>query len=210
MNAEMNAVRDRFAAMSKRCRDQLGLALRALRSWSKDTAVAVQALDARLDEDEKVTDELILRTLALRHPVASDLRMLTACFKLVTDLERIGDEAVNIADAVIAGQGKGAHEFDTLIRLSSAVDAIVAAATTSFLRRDDGAAQGVLAARATIEDLYAKAMAEMIAFVSTHPGDTGAAMAAMNAARALGRIAAHAANVAEGTCFVIRDERMPR
>lgn len=209
LDAEMNEVRDRLSAMSKRCRVQLALALHSFWARSKDEAAEVEALDDAVDDDERAIDELILRILALRQPVASDLRMLAACLKLVTDLERIGDGAVNIADAG-AHRGDGGLDSETLHRLAVATEAIVGAATASFIEGNERAADDVDRAHAAIETLHAALTDEMLGVASSHPDAARSVVAAMNAGRALERISDHAANIAEGTRFVLRDEPMPR
>ena len=93
----MQAAREDFGAMAGRCREQLHRALDAFWTGSKEEMASVEAADGEIDADEKSLDALVLRVLALRQPVASDLRTFTVLFKLVTDLERIGDEAVEIA-----------------------------------------------------------------------------------------------------------------
>src|SRR4051812_35401894 len=95
--AELRELRAHSLAMGARCERSLRLALEAFWSGSARLANEVLALDRQIDGDEMEIDALVLRILALRQPVAHDLRFLTTALKLVTDLERIGDEAVNIA-----------------------------------------------------------------------------------------------------------------
>ncbi len=209
LDSAMNEVRDRLSTMSTRCRNELSLALHSFWTRSKQEAAEVEVLDDDVDADERAIDELILRILALRQPVASDLRILAACLKLVTDLERIGDGAVNIADAG-AHRGDDGLDSETLHRLAAATEDIVAAATASFIEHDERRASEVDRAHASIVVLHAAVTDEMLAFASSHPEAARSVVAAMNASRALERISDHAANIAEGTRFVLRDEPMPR
>src|ERR1700722_16353085 len=96
--AELRELRAHSLAMGARCERSLQLALESFWNGSHETAGEVEKLDRQIDADEMQIDALVLRILALRQPVAHDLRFLTAALKLVTDLERIGDEAVNIAE----------------------------------------------------------------------------------------------------------------
>jgi phosphate transport system protein len=208
-DADMRELNERFAAMAARCRSQLETALHAFWTRSRQEAESVSALDDRIDADEREIDALVLRILALRQPVASDLRVLTACLKLVTDLERIGDLAVNIADAAVQ-RGDDGYSPESVRRLAAATVAIVEKATDSFVRRDEAAADAIARAHGDIEALHAAVNDEMVAHVAKSAGAARSVVAAMNAARALERIADHAANLAEGTRFVLHDERMPR
>src|SRR5277367_2306192 len=104
--AELRELRANTLAMGARCERSLRLALDAFWSGSPERAAEVKELDRRIDRDEMEIDALVLRILALRQPVAYDLRLLATALKLVTDLERIGDEAVNIAERAEEGQGE--------------------------------------------------------------------------------------------------------
>jgi phosphate transport system protein len=208
--ADLRSVRSRFAEMSARCCDQIHLALSAFWTGSAEKAAAVDARDDEVNEDEKGLDELVLRVLALRQPVASDLRMLTACFKLITDLERVSDEAVGIARAAATGAPPSEMNIEHLKQMAAATEQIFPAATRSFLEKDEPLATQVSQMDVAIARLYPDAIADIIAFVPEHLDLAATTVNAMNVARCLERIADHAANIAEGTRFVIHDEQMPR
>jgi phosphate transport system protein len=206
----MRLLRARFAEMAARCTAQICLALDAFWTGSNDKIASVAARDQDVNNEEKSLDELVLRMLALRQPVASDLRTLTACFKLTTDLERVSDEAVNIAKAAAAGAPPAEMSLERLKRMAASVAEMFPAATRSFLDRDEPLAQRVSREDAAMGDLYRDAIADITAFASKHGEAATQSLAAMNVARCLERIADHAANIAEGTRFVLHDEAMPR
>src|SRR5271167_703220 len=106
-DAELRELRAHSLAMGARCERSLRLALDAFWSSSEALAAEVEALDAQIDRDEMDIDALVLRILALRQPVAYDLRFLATALKLVTDLERVGDEALNIAERGAEAHGDG-------------------------------------------------------------------------------------------------------
>ena len=104
--SELRELRAHLLAMGARCERSVQLALKAFIEGSAELTAEVKLLDRHIDRDEMESDDLALRILALRQPVAHDLRLLATALKLVTDLERIGDEAVNIAErAEEAGEG---------------------------------------------------------------------------------------------------------
>src|SRR5208337_4326885 len=105
--AELRELRANSLAMGARCERSLRLALEAFWTRSTEIAAEVKELDRLIDRDEMEIDALVLRILALRQPVAYDLRVLATALKLVTDLERIGDEAVNIAERAEERAGWG-------------------------------------------------------------------------------------------------------
>ena len=99
--SELRELRAHLLAMGARCERSVQLALEAFIEGSDELTTEVKQLDRHIDRDEMESDELVLRILALRQPVAHDLRLLATAFKLVTDLERIADHATNIAEEVI-------------------------------------------------------------------------------------------------------------
>jgi phosphate transport system protein len=209
-DTEMRSIRTRFAEMSAHCADQVRRAIAAYWNGAADEKAQVAARDRRVNEEEKTLDEMILRVLALRHPVASDLRMLIACFKLITDLERVSDESVGIANAAAAGAPPEGMNLDRLRGLAATAEQMFSAATESFLHEDETLAEQVFQADAAAADLYRDTVADVVAFAARHGEVAGRSVSAMNVARCLERIADHAANIAEGTRFAIHDEDMPR
>jgi phosphate transport system protein len=163
-----------------------------------------------VNTDEKSIDSLVLSILARWQPVASDLRLLTAIFRLTTDLERVSDEAVGIAKATAQGGPPAQMKLDRLRKMGSDTQQIVRDAVLSFLKQDEALATRVREQDAEIGSLYRDTIADVVGFASGHGDAAAKCWAAMNVARCLERIADHAANIAEGTHFVVRDQRMPR
>jgi phosphate transport system protein len=209
-DAEVISVREQLATMAARCKAQLHLALDAFWTGSKKKMADVEVSDNDVDRDEKAIDALVLRILALRQPVASDLRMLTAVFKLVTDLERIGDEAVEIARATVSNAPDGEPTRERLRRMADATEELVGSAAGSFLEGDGQAAERVCRGNEAIDALYQEIVQVSVDFMSRHPTEIASAMSGMSVAKCLERIAEHAVNIAEGTLFVVHGEPMPR
>ena len=93
--AELRDLKDRLLAMGGRCEQMIATAVRAFEDRDEALAREVMEADRSMDEDEVIVDEMAVRILALRQPVGRDLRFAVAAVKASTDLERIGDEAVN-------------------------------------------------------------------------------------------------------------------
>jgi len=211
LDREIEVIDARFEAMAARCRRQIALGLGAFWTGSKEAVAEVERQDTAVDEAEKSIDELLLRALALRQPVASDLRKLTASFKIVTDLERIGDEAVNIARGTAPTCAEAESIRTCLSRMGELAEPMVGSAVTSFLDKDRSLAQRVLDHNGMVDGLHDSVLRDSIDLVSRHPADVPSAMASIEVARCLKRIAEHAKNIAEGTLFVVGndDEPMP-
>jgi phosphate transport system protein len=139
-DADIRILRAQLTAMAGRCRDQLHRALEATKASSEEKAEDVRNSDPLIDQDEKSIDALLLRILALRQPLASDLRLVTASFKVVTDIERIGDEAVDLAGVQLSPSVVG------LSQLAAATVTMLDSAVKSFLTGDRDLAAKVLQA----------------------------------------------------------------
>jgi phosphate transport system protein len=208
---EMQTLRQRLVAMSDRCREQLHRAIDAFWTGSNDKVGSIEMADRAIDGDETSIDALVLRTLATRQPVARDLRMLTAAFRLVTDLERVGDEAVDLArESPSSAPDPATPAMDRLRQMMDATDKAFGLAVGAFFNGDAGAAMGVSGANNAIDVLYAKLVGDAAAYASKHPDEMSLAVSDLNAAKCLVRIADHAANIARGALFVLGRGDMPR
>jgi phosphate transport system protein len=205
--AEIQELRAALSAMGDRCRRALQTALTAVRTGSQDLARQVIGLDRAVNEDEKAIDALTVRILALRQPVACDLRLLAMALKLVTDLERIGDEAVNIAERAEDGPLAASPEtFLDLDRMGDEAQRMVASALDAFLDGDDESAREVLLRDDIVDELYGKTMRGMEEYMKAHPAEVPSALCVMSVAKYLERVADHATNVAEEVIFMVRGD----
>jgi phosphate transport system protein len=204
---ELRELRAHLLAMGARCERIVGLAFDGFLEGTSDVVGAVTALDAQIDHDELDIHALILRILALRQPVADDLRFLATALRLITDLERIGDEAVNIAERAVKEDGDakrlvgnelGAMAAAALDMLHLALDAVV--------RGDDKQAEHVLECDDDIDRRCAAVIAAMIAYISTHAAEARSGLRVIRVAKYLERIADHATNVAEEVIFMVRGD----
>jgi len=191
--------------MGARCEQAVGLAFEGFCRGAPEVAADVEALDAEIDRDELETDALILRILALRQPVADDLRLLATALRLVTDLERIGDEAVNISERTARDNGDAKHLVSgPLASMASTALDMLHRALDAFVRWDDADACQVLACDDAVDALCATTIAAMTAHMSEHPDDVPAGLRVIRVAKDLERIADHATNVAEEVIFMVR------
>jgi len=202
--SELRELRAHLLAMGARCERSVQLALKAFIEGSADLIAEVKELDRHIDRDEMESDELALRVLALRQPVAHDLRLLATAFKLVTDLERIGDEAVNIAErAEEAGEGPKLVPHPHLRTMADLTQQMLRDALDAFVDADVARAERVRLGDDAVDELYGKTLGEMITFMAQNPERISAAMGVINVAKYLERIADHATNIAEEVIFMV-------
>lgn len=200
---ELREIRGQLVAMGARCERSVQLAIAAFLDRDEAKANEVFGLDEKINQDEVELDDMAIRVLALRQPVAYDLRFIASTLKFVTDLERIADEAVNIAERV--EMLKKAHEpppvFD-VPRMGELTQKMLREALDAFVEGDLARARRVIEADGEVDELYAHTVREVQSWMAAHPADIGAAMCVFSAARYLERIADHATNLAEHVIYL--------
>jgi phosphate transport system protein len=205
--SELRELRANALAMGARCERSLRLALEAFWSGSSDRAGEVKELDRRIDRDEMEIDALVLRILALRQPVAYDLRLLATALKLVTDLERIGDEAVNIAERAEEGHGSAKELVRTHLKdMADQAQQMLRNALDAFVEGEATRAEQVMAGDDAVDELYGRILREMMSYMANHPNEIPAAVRVIKVAKYIERVADHATNIAEEVVFMVRGE----
>ncbi len=182
--AELRELRAHSLAMGARCERSLQLALEAFWNGSESAAVEVEALDRQIDDDEMKIDALVLRILALRQPVAYDLRFLTTALKLVTDLERIGDEAVNIAERAKEGHGVAKAKVGVILkRMSEQAQQMVRDALDAFVGGEAERAEQVLQRDDAVDQAYGEVLDEMTTLMRELPEEIPAGIRVIKVAK---------------------------
>jgi phosphate transport system protein len=204
---ELRELQSQLLAMGARCERVVGLAFEAFVQEDSDAIAQVEELDARIDRDEIQIHSLILRILALRQPVADDLRFLAMALRLITDLERIGDEATNITERIFKGDGPSKELVGAeLTTMAAGARDMLHQALDAFVRWDADGAERILGADEAIDRRCASIITGMTAHMSTHPADVRSGLRVIRVAKYLERIADHATNVAEQVIFMVRGE----
>jgi phosphate transport system protein len=204
---ELRELRAHLLAMGARCERIVGLGFHAFVGRAPESLDSLVTLDAQIDRDELEIHALIFRILALRQPVASDLRFLASALRLITDLERVGDEAVNIAERAVDDDGGAARVVvDRLGAMAYRALDMLHLALDAFVRGDDDQAHQVAAGDVDVDQGYVEVIGTMTAWMTAHSGDAGHGLRVIRVAKYLERIADHATNVAEHVVFMVRGE----
>lgn len=205
-NAELEDVRNRVLAMGGLVEQQISNALRALTDCDVDLARAVVNEDTRVNAMEVGIDEECSRILARRQPAASDLRLLIAVVKTITDLERIGDEAERIARMTgeICSQSDGRFHHDEVRHLGGMVHGMLHDALDAFARLDDQAALNTARKDRQIDREYEGILRQLITHMMEDPRHIRRALSVMWAARSLERIGDHSKNICEYVIYLVK------
>ena len=187
--------------MGALCEEVIALASKALTEADPELAKKVAPLDAEIDQKERNIESLCLKLLLQQQPVARDLRQISAALKMITDMERIGDQALDIAET--AGFMGPLDEADAELfkRLAQTVVAMVTDSVDAFVRRDSAAARAVARRDDEADEVFKTIKSAMIERLSRRPGDGEYALDLLMIAKYLERIGDHATNIAEWVEF---------
>jgi phosphate transport system protein len=203
---ELRALRVHTAEMGARCERSVRLAFDAFWQGAAKLAEA-RAIDEQIDRDQIDIHALALRVLALRQPVADDLRFLAATLKLIIDLERVGDEALNIAERAVAGPCAAASLVrGDLEAMGSAAQEMLRDALRAFVDRDPCLAEQVLGRDDAVDRRCGVVITTMCGYIATHGADAAGGLRVVRVAKYLERIADHATNLAEEVIFMVRGD----
>ena len=208
---ELRELRAHLLAMGARCERIVALGFDAFVAGTPESLAEAQALDAQIDRDEIEIHGLIFRILALRQPVAGDLRFLAAALRLIIDLERVGDEAVNMAERAVAADGGAlAVVVDDLRMMADRTREMLHVALDALVRSDDEQAAEVPGRDVEVDRQYVAVITTMTRWMSEHCAHAGDGLRAIRVAKYLERIGDHATNVSEHVVFMVRGEDLRR
>ncbi len=210
--AELGHLRDRLLEMGGKVEAAITASVRSLTERDNALAQKVIASDREVNRLEVEIDDACRRILALRQPAASDLRFITTALKIVTDLERMGDLAVNIAErALDLNQAPPLRPFHDLSSLAEMTEAQLKKALDAFVEQDVARAEEVIAGDEVLDAVYLKLFNELLTYMMEDSRVIRRATAIMFAAKHLERFGDHAINVAEMVIYMVRgtDVRHP-
>lgn len=202
---ELEEVRQRLLRMAGRVEEMIGDSVESLITRDVELAERTIASDHNVNREEMETDELCLIILARRQPMAGDLRFLTTALKMVTDLERIGDLAVNIClRSIDLAALPEVGPYHDIPQIADSVKSMVHDAIDAFIDRDPEAARRVIGRDDAVDDLYHKVNDELIAMMREDESLVQTASHLQAIAKHLERMADHTTNLAEQVVFMVR------
>ena len=205
-NEELDGVKSRMLEMGGVVEAQISMAVAALVNTESGEAEAVVARDDEVNALEVEIDEECSRILARRQPAASDLRLVLAISKVITDLERIGDEAAKIARQAInlSEEGASPSGYVEIRHIGGHVAIMVREALDAFARLDAEAAVKVALEDSVVDQEYGNAMRSLVTYMMEDPREIGAILNEIWALRSLERIGDHARNIAEHVIYLVK------
>jgi phosphate transport system protein len=202
---ELEDLQGRLLEMGTLVESAIHNSVRALMERSEALAQQVLGNEDRINHLEIEIDELAVRLLALQQPMAKDLRFLTAAIKINTDLERMGDLAVNIVERAIALTNRPpVKPLIDIPQMARTAESMVRKSLDAFVKREPELARSVLLSDDTVDRLRDSIHSELISFMQEEPESIPQALDLILVSRHLERIADHATNIAEDTLFLVK------
>jgi phosphate transport system protein len=202
---ELKLLKEKLLDMASRAEEQIGLAVRGLKDRKQEMACEVLAKEEAINRLDIEIDDMALRLLALRQPMATDLRFITSAMKIGSDLERIGDLAVNIAERTLEllkfPQLKPLIDIPRMAEMSQEM---VRDALNAFVNGDAVLAKNVCQRDDQVDQLNNQIFRELLTFMMADAATIPRAVDLILVGRHLERIADHATNIGEDVIYMVR------
>jgi len=204
-DADLNDLRSKILVMGGKVELMISGSVKALEDRDSDLAERIINMDHEVNGLEVSIDEKCLQLLALRQPAASDLRFITLALKIVTDLERIGDQCANLAKRVQEiNQEPPLKPYIDIPRMARCAALMLKEALDAFVRGDVNLAIKVCQDDQQIDDLHVQIQRELLSYMLEDPATISRALNLTYISKYLERIADHATNIAEMVIFMVR------
>ncbi|HXK11177.1 MAG TPA: phosphate signaling complex protein PhoU [Vicinamibacteria bacterium] len=201
--AELQALRNQLLHMGGLVEERVHRSIQALVHRREEEAHRIIASDKEINDLQMEIDDRCLKLLATQTPLAVDLRLITSAMKINADLERVGDQAVNIAESVLVliPQPPLKPLID-IPRMATIAEKMIRDALDAFVKKDPELARDVLRRDDEVDDLKDQVFRELLTYMMADPGTIQRALSLILISRNLERIADHATNIAEDVIFI--------
>ena len=189
--------------MGSLCEEVIALAAKAMEDGDVRLAGKVGPLDAEIDRKERDIESLCLKLLLQQQPVARDLRQISAALKMITDMERIGDQAEDIAEIVTFLDGRHPENSELMREMARATIKMVTDSVDAFVKHDILLAEQVVRDDDIVDRYFDEVKRRLIEKIAASPDDGEYALDLLMIAKYFERIGDHATNIAEWVMFSV-------
>ena len=200
---QLSQLNTELIEMGALCEEVITLAVDALTKADAKLAKTVAPVDEKIDQKERDIEALCLKLLLQQQPVARDLRQISAALKMITDMERIGDQAEDIAELIRFLPPKPIEQGELLRKMARAVIKMVTESVDAFVKHDIMIAKAAIAGDDTVDAYFDSVKNELIARIAKNPQDGAFALDLLMIAKYFERIGDHAVNIAEWVIFSV-------
>lgn len=189
--------------MGAYCEEVIRGACRVIEENDRVSAKEIMDKDSVIDMQERKIENICMRLLLQQQPVARDLRKISAALKMITDMERIGDQGADIAEIIVTGQNKKALQLPLIGRMAEATIAMVTKSVDAYVKQDLKLVHEVIEADDEVDSLFEEARESLVKAIGMGMTSASLAMDYLMIAKYFERIGDHAVNLAEWVAFSI-------
>lgn len=189
--------------MGALCEEVIALASKALTDMDKKLADKVAPLDSEIDQKERTIESMCLKLLLQQQPVARDLRQISAALKMITDMERIGDQAADIAEIIPFFLSHNTFDCRLVCRMAQQASGMVTQSVDAFVRRDVALAQSIAGQDDLVDNDFTAVKQALIDAIAREPSQGEVALDLLMIAKYFERIGDHAVNLSEWVEFSV-------
>lgn len=201
---QLQILEEQLIHMGELCEIAISKATQALQDGNLEQAKAVIEADEEIDQMEKDVERMCLRLLLQQQPVAKDLRRISAALKMITDMERIGDQTADIAEIVLSSKISTATDIKEIGAMAAAVSKMVRESVTAYVNKDMELAKNVMEADDAVDQLFDAVRDKFVEYIRAEKGEHGKRIFDLiMVTKYLERIGDHATNIAEWVEFSI-------
>lgn len=200
---QLNTLHRRLIEMGSACETAIDLAVKALLEGNIEIAKEAASHDREIDNMEREIEAICLKLLLQQQPVARDLRQISAAMKIITDMERIGDQAEDIGEIVPFLQGRTGNESRDIRLMAETAQQMVRSAVDAYVNQDMALVKKVIAMDDIVDDGFSRMKETLIHMIAENSENGEYALDLLMIAKYLERIGDHATNIAEWVEFSI-------
>ena len=189
--------------MGADCEEIIALASDSLTDWNEKLAKNVSTIGARIDEGYHTVENICLKLLLRQQPVAKDLRVISAALKMITDMERIGDQAEDIVEIVPFMNAHPDEKFPRIREMAKAAQFMVTEAVDAYVKQDLELARKVMSYDDVVDNYFTQIKSGIIDIIAAEPAHGGYALDLLMIAKYFERIGDHCTNIAEWVEFSV-------
>ncbi len=200
---QLDYLNKKMIEMGAECENIIAHSTRALLDGNIEDAREAMEQGYKIDQMEREIETICLKLLLQQQPVAKDLRVISAALKMITDMERIGDQAEDIAEIIIFLNGRTGEECKDIPLMAEATIKMVTESIDAYVNEDLELAKAVMDYDDVVDDAFDRVKEELIGMITANPADGGYALDLLMIAKYFERIGDHAVNIAEWVEFSV-------
>lgn len=201
---QMEMLNDELIEMGSLIEQAIEMAINALVNQNEEKASQAIAFDEEINRQEKEIENLCLKLLLQQQPVAKDLRLISSALKMITDMERIGDQAADISEITISMSHRPYNrKFENIQKMAKETTVMVVKSIDAFVKKDITLAKEVLAQDDVVDELFERIKKDLIMLIKENVENGEQAADLLMIGKYFERIGDHATNIAEWVIFSI-------